>query len=256
LAIGVFACAAAVTACQSSKATLSCTSVASAEELCASQHCDTTWAAVEADHTYCDTCALGASYVAVLDCGDYHVLSAFSVDSGSTFYYRRDTGALVAVQSGGAPNITDTCYAVGAVSFSPPTCPTAALSRVPSWCGPDAGAPGDRVFPCCSDTIANCPAGTLCPATWADAQAQALSLCGSDIRGTNPELGSCGGDNVFRYQSYGTMPLTAYYDASGALIAVIDETAGTCRYGGTGGLTLPACDATLTSACPDGGAAP
>jgi hypothetical protein len=140
LVIGFVVCT-GVAACGGSKATmssLSCGSVASAEALCDRQGCDPTWSAVETNHAYCDQSVVehGAA-----NCGDYHVLTSLGLDYGSTYYYRRDTGALVAVQSWGAPSPTGTCTVVAAQTFSPPgTCERAALSELPGWCAGDAGA--------------------------------------------------------------------------------------------------------------------
>lgn len=258
-AIGLLICAAVSSACGSSKKTtsLTCTSFASAEALCSGEGCDTTWAAVEANHAYCDTCAGGPRTAG--DCGDYHVLTYTGVDTGGTYYYRRDTGALVAAQFFGAPNPSSTCLAVGATSFTFPACDTTTFSMLPSWCSLDAGA-GERVLPCCSNPLADCsvtPPG-ICPATWGEAQvqAQAQTLCDAQSGASDAEIGSCGGDHVLRYRVYGNTPFTLYYDASGALIAVVDETIGRCSYGPAGGVTLPACVPTLASACPGDGAAP
>jgi len=255
LAIGLLSWAAA-SACQGSKTTsLVCQPFASAQELCDGVGCDPTWTAVQTDHAYCQSCnAIGTCLAG--DCGDYHVVTCNALDSGHSYYYRRDTGALVAAVFAGAPNPVSTCSVVSTETFSPPpSCDSRTYSALPGWCSPDAGAAGERVFPCCSNTLANCSATVDCPATWSEAQAQAPSLCDPNGRRTHPELGSCGGDHVFRYR-WGTPPLTLFYDASGALIAVVDEILGRCEYGPLVGLTLPACDLTLTSACPDGGAAP
>jgi hypothetical protein len=257
-AVGLLAGAAA-SGCQQNKTTsasLTCKSFASAEALCADQGCDPTWTAVETNHAHCDTCA-GGPWLAG-DCGDYHVLTYTGVDTGSSYYYRRDSGALAAAQFFGAPNPTSTCYAVGAASFAvPPSCDTTTFSMLPSWCSLDAGAAGERALPCCSDALASCGASAvICPATWSEAQARAPSLCDAQSGGASAELGSCGGGHVLRYRLYGATPFTLYYDASGALIAVVDETTDRCAYGPMAGVTLPACTATLTSACPDGGAAP
>jgi hypothetical protein len=120
----------------------------------------------------------------------------------------------------------------------------------------DGGGAGERVFQCCSDTLASCGGGSICPGTWSQAQAQAPSLCDPNSGGSSPELGSCGDDHVFRFRLSGSTQFTLYYDASGALIAEANEGLDRCTNGPAGGLTLPVCDATLASACPDGGAAP
>jgi hypothetical protein len=254
---------AAVSACQGSKLTTTpppvvCETFASAQALCDVDHCDTTWAAVETNVAYCDRCTW-QSWTSG-DCGDYHVLDVINVDTGASYYYRRDTGMLVYAQFFSPPN-GGGCAAVGTATFSPPdSCNARASNKLPGWCPPDAGVAGERPFPCCGNTIAQCNFDGVCPATWAEAQALAPSLCGNQTTRTNPEVGSCGGDHVFRYW-YGatspyTLPFTLYYDASGALIAGINETDGRCEFGPSGGLTLPACDAPLASACADGGAAP
>jgi hypothetical protein len=254
-AIGLLAWT-AVLACQDRKTTTSliCQSFASAQELCDGQGCDPTWTAVETNHAYCNSCAVG-TYLAG-DCGDYSVLNYLAVDSGSSAYYRRDTGALVATEVWGAPNLTAICSVVAGEVFSPPaSCDTAQFFMLPGWCSPDAGAGGARVFPCCMGSVSSPNVTSFYPATWPQAQAQAASLCGAQSSDAQPELGSCGGDQMFRYRT-GNVPFTLYYDASGALIAVVDESAGRCDWGVVGGLTLPACDATLASACADGGASP
>ena len=251
---------AVVSGCQGSKLTppVACTVFASAQELCDVQHCDPTWTAVETNRAYCDRCTYQSWSAG--DCGDFHVLDVVNVDTGARYYYRRDSGTLVYAQFFSPPN-GGSCFVVGTAPFSPPaSCDSTAFSKLADWCPPDAGAPGQRGFPCCGNTIANCNFDGMCPATWAEAQALAPSLCGNQTTRTNPELGSCGGDQVFRYW-YGatspfTLPFTLYSDASGALIAAINETDGRCEFGPGGGLTLPVCDAPLASACPDGGAAP
>ncbi len=131
---------AAISACQTSKTTaLACKSFSSAEELCAAQACDPTWAAVATDPALCPRCSYFPNCL-VSDCGDYHVLRCSGIDSGTSSYYRADTGALVAIQSWGAPNLTDTCMAVGLETFAPPAgCDTDASSTLPGWCPADAG---------------------------------------------------------------------------------------------------------------------
>jgi hypothetical protein len=246
----------AVSACQSRKAmSVACKPYASAQELCDAEGCDPNWTAVETNHAYCNSC-VAAGTVRAGDCGDYHVLRNLGVDSGSTTYYRRDTGALVASQSFGSPVPTGTCSVVAGEIFSPPAdCDMTTFSTLPGWCSPDAGAAGARVFPCCMGSVASPNVTSFYPATWPQAQARAASMCGAQSSVADPELGSCGGDQVFRYRT-GSVPFTLYYDASGPLIAVIDESAGRCDWGVVGGLTLPACDAALASACADGGASP
>jgi YD repeat-containing protein len=254
LVAGLLAGAAVVPACNGSKTTSpTCMSFASAAALCEVLSCDETWAAVQTDPAYCDHC--GNVYRAG-DCGDYHVLTYAGVDFGGSYYYRRDTGALVAVQHFSPPSPTGTCDVVGTAAFSfPASCDTTTFSPLPGWCPPDPA--GQRVFPCCGETLAGCTSSVfdICPASWADAQAQAPSLCEPD-GGSDPALGACGGDHVLRYRRQGRTPMTLYYDASGNLIAAIDETIPRCQYGPPSGLTLPACGSTLTSACADGGAAP
>ena len=252
-AIGLLAWA-AVSSCQGSKtASLACKPVTSAQELCGGGSCDSTWTAVEANQAYCDRC--GVAWLAG-DCGDYHVLTSITLDTGGSYYYRRDTGTLIATEFWGPPSPTATCLVADTAAFTPPaSCETGAFSKLSGWCSIDGGAPAEHTFSCCQDTLTTCTAGGLCPATWSQAQAQAASLCGS-TSGAAPELGSCGGNNVFRYRLNSSLQLTLYYDASG-LIAVVDEPYGRCQYGPPGGLTLPTCAATtLASACPDGGVAP
>ena len=139
LAIGVLVCA-AVSACQGSKTTsLTCDPFPSAQELCDGLRCDPTWTAVETNHAYCHSCDLFAMCRAGA-CGDYNVLDCNGIDSGSAYYYRRDTGALVAAQFWGAPSPTGTCAVVGTETFSPPaSCDTTRFSLLPGWCPPDAG---------------------------------------------------------------------------------------------------------------------
>jgi hypothetical protein len=259
IAIAVLA-GAAVAACQGSSKTanpVTCKTFASAEELCDTERCIPVWSAVETNRAFCASCAYPS--VSAGDCGDYHVLDSIGVDSGAMYYYRRDTGTLVYAQFFSAPGTGNSCSVVGTAAFSPPSCASAAFSSLPGWCSPDAGAAGERVFPCCRNTIASCNFNGVCPATWSEAQAVAPSLCDGQTTRTNPELdepGSCGGDHLFRYWYGTTQPFTLYYDASGALVAGIDETSGRCDFGPVAGLTLPACDAPLASACPDGGGAP
>ncbi|HLK90615.1 MAG TPA: hypothetical protein VKZ18_12010 [Polyangia bacterium] len=152
-AIGVLAWA-AISACQSSlpgKTTpLVCKSFSSAEELCAAQPCDATWAAVATNHVYCQPCSLVPGCSAS-DCGGYHVLHCMGLDSASISYYRADTGTLAAIESWGAPNLTDTCMAVGAETFSAPaSCDTDASYTLPGWCPSDAGPD-----PACGDSGAS-----------------------------------------------------------------------------------------------------
>ena len=72
--------------------------------------CDLTWTAVETNHAYCDSCGF-ATHLAG-DCGDYRVLTSMGVDTGSSFYYRRDTGALIASEFWSPPSPTGTCHVV------------------------------------------------------------------------------------------------------------------------------------------------
>jgi len=112
--------------------------VASAEALCDREGCEPTWSAVETNHAYCD-----GSFIdhRAGDCGDYHVLTDMGLDFGSTYYYRRDTGELVAAEFWGAPSATGTCSAVGGHTFSQPaSCDTSTFSALPGWCSGDAGA--------------------------------------------------------------------------------------------------------------------
>ena len=249
----------AVAACQGSKTTppVTCETFASAQELCDGQgeHCAPTWSAVETNDAYCERCAFRTWSAG--ECGDYHVLDSIGVDTGARYYYRRDTGTLEYAQFFSAPSPHGSCAVVGTAAFSPPAgCESTALSQLPGWCPPDAGARGERMFSCCRHEIASCYFDGVCPATWSEAQALAPSLCEGQTFRTNPELGACGSDHVFRYWYGTTLPFTLFYDAGGALIAGVDETTGRCEFGPADGLTLTACDAPLASACPDGGAAP
>jgi len=129
----------AVAACQDSKTTsLSCQQFASAQALCDSPGCDLTWAAVETNHAYCDSCGFITRRAG--DCGDYRVLTSMGVDTGSSFYYRRDTGALVAAQFWSPPSPMGICYVVATEVFAPPaSCDTTMFSTLPGWCSPDGG---------------------------------------------------------------------------------------------------------------------
>lgn len=141
LAAGFLACT-AVAACGGSKTTTSsspsCEPVASAEALCGGRRdCDTTWSAVQTDDAYCS--ANPPDYLAG-DCGDYHMLTYLGLDSGGTYFYRRDTGALVAATFWAAPSPTGTCTVVGAETFPSVDCPDTAFAKLPGWCPGDAGA--------------------------------------------------------------------------------------------------------------------
>ena len=138
-AIGVLAWT-AVSACEDSKATslVVCQQFASAQEFCDTHFCETTWTAVETNQAYCDSCGLGTHLAG--DCGDYRVLAHMGVDSGSSYYYRRDTGALVAAQYWSPPSPTGACFVVSTEVFAPPaSCDTRTYAPLPGWCAADAG---------------------------------------------------------------------------------------------------------------------
>src|ERR1043165_4441203 len=164
-AVGLLAWS-AISACEGSKLTTSkkmtpiaCTQFASAQALCDKEHCSPTWTEVQTNHAYCASCSGGYTCSAG-DCGDYHVVACMGVDTGASYYYRRDNGALVAGQFFAPPSPNGSCDVVSAEVFSAPArCDPTCFSAFPGWCSPDAGAAGERAFPCCGGTLANCSGG-------------------------------------------------------------------------------------------------
>jgi hypothetical protein len=73
------------------------------------------------------------------------------LDTGGSYFYRRDTGALVAARFFAPPGPSGTCYVVATEAFSNPTCNSSAFSTLPGWCSSDAGAAGQ------------CPDGSAAP---------------------------------------------------------------------------------------------
>ena len=212
---------------------------------------DSTWAAVQTNHAYCNACA--SDQWSVGTCGGYNVLSYVGPDTGGQAFFDAASGQLagaVAVSNG-----IRSCWVYGSAAFSPPAdCSfTGTAPDPPQWCSPDAGAANEQVFPCCQTALEFCVNGERCPPTWGDVPA-AIAPCGANRLYPNPEVGECGGYHVLRIQFSVSNLWTVYYDATtNAPVAVIDST-GLCVYGSMEGVTLPACTPTFVSACPGGGA--
>jgi len=209
--------------------------------------CDLTWDDVLKDRQFCDACTDYYPW-RTYDAGGYHVLTQTGIDTGASVFYDARTGDLVATAS--YYNGFCSCQVSDAVAgFVPPT--TSVKPSLPGWCSPDAGAPGERVFSCCRDSIDSCVQSHDCP-SWSDVQPDGFWCRGGAIHGAFA-VSACGGFNLLRYGVGGGTDQTIYYDTvTNAPIAGVDSD-GLCRYGPANGITLPDCSPTFTPTCPGGG---
>jgi hypothetical protein len=97
--------------------------------------CDLTWSAVLADRSLCTANTIQSRNL-VSVCGGYHVLSIFSIDGGTDFYYDGTTGALVAILGVGI-NSEPPCVGGPTAGFAPPSSCT--TQTAPPQCTADAG---------------------------------------------------------------------------------------------------------------------
>jgi len=112
----------------------------SVEQACARDSgpgaCDLTWSAVLADRSLCTGDTIYSRNL-VAACGGYQVLSIFSIDGGSDFYYDGTTGALVAILGVGITASTP-CIGGPVAGFArPSSCTT---QTPPPQCAGDAGS--------------------------------------------------------------------------------------------------------------------
>jgi len=212
-------------------------------DLCAdTSECDLTWAAALADHRYCNACSTPYAW-RTYDSGGYHVLTHYEFDTGGSIFYDARTGDLVGFAS--FSNGARWCSVSDAVvGFVPP--PDGNKASLPSWCFPDAGAPGERAFSCCRDSIDACVPGN-CP-SWSDVQPDGF-WCRGGTNYSRVAVSACGGFNLLRYGLDLETDEITYYDmATGMPIASVDSE-GVCRFGPADGITLPDCSPTFTPAC-------
>jgi hypothetical protein len=224
-----------------------CSAWASVQALCQRSPCDLTWQAVQTNQGYCGTCT--ANVWSVWSCGDYDVLTYqdpfASLDTESR-YYDKVSGNLVADMYPTASG-SEICGSAPGVTFVDPHCSTGSSAQLPGWCPTADVDAGASSFPCCERTLDQCSGAIVCPTTWRDSKAAVLQYCALD---GNPQAGVCGDYDVLRYVD-SAIERSFYYDATGALVAVI--TSGSlCEYGPANGVELPICSS-LPSICPDGG---
>jgi len=184
---------------------------------------DCTWTEVLQHDAYCAVCnpPSGSEFQTYLvgECGRYHVLFHYGVDTGARRYYDRETGELV-----GEMLFGNACFAG---SVPPAGCEEgASFAPLPGWC--DAYRVDGTGTKCCH------PADEWETAVYG----HATSACSQ-----GPSTAAACGDYNVSIQP-DSSPYGFYYDArTGKLVAVRQTVRGQtgCYAGPAGGFTAPTC---------------